>query len=200
MNPSKIVPKGWPLFFLLCVAVAALALGAAQDFSAEGLRAAIRTTARTSLVLFCAAYAASALARLAPSPATAWLLRNRRYLGLSFAASHAIHLALIGGLAATAPGVFASLTSPASFILGGLGYVFIAAMALTSFPGPSAALGPTGWRRLHAIGGFYLWAQFCVSFGKRIPAGAGYAAPVAVLLAVMTLRLIARVTVRTNMA
>ena len=60
-----------------------------------GLRMAIRATARTSVVFFTLAFAASALRRRWPNAATSWLLRNRRQLGVSFASSHAIHLVMI---------------------------------------------------------------------------------------------------------
>jgi len=56
---------------------------------------AFRATARTSVVFFTAAFAASALRRRWPNGATAWMLRNRRQLGVSYAASHFIHLLLI---------------------------------------------------------------------------------------------------------
>jgi len=39
---------------------------------------------------------ASSLRRLWPTPASAWLLRNRRWLGLSFATAQATHLVAIG--------------------------------------------------------------------------------------------------------
>ena len=44
---------------------------------------------------------------------------------------------------------------------------------------------------LHLAGGYYLWFQFMVSFGKRVPAMPLYAAFLIPLLAVMALRLIA---------
>ena len=67
-----------------------------------GLRMLMRATARTSLALFGAAFAASSLRSLWPTPATGWLLRQRRYLGLSFAFSHALHaLAILGARGAS---------------------------------------------------------------------------------------------------
>ena len=184
----------WTVFAVLSsgVAASALALAAADRFDPDGLRMAIRFTARTSLALFCLAYAASSLRRLWPVTATSWLLRNRRYIGLSFAASHVAHGCAITALASTAPDVYRALTTPASYVFGGLGYLAIAAMAATSFDTTAAWLGAARWRRLHAICGFYLWAQFCISFGKRIPASPGYATFLAILFAVMALRLMAR--------
>ena len=51
-----------------------------------------------------------------------------------------------------------------------IGYAIIIAMAATSFDRAAAAIGPRAWRALHLLGGYYLCAQFVVSFGKRIPA------------------------------
>ena len=58
----------------------------------------IRFTARTSLLLFCLAFSAAALARLWPNAWTRWQRRNRRYLGVTFAASHGIHAVAIACL------------------------------------------------------------------------------------------------------
>ncbi len=67
------------------------------------------------------------------------------------------------------PRGFAAATSLASYIFGGIGYAFIIAMAATSFDRTAQAIGPRAWRILHLTGGYYLWFQFMVSFGKRIP-------------------------------
>jgi len=163
----------------------------------------IRFTARTSLVLFCLAFSAAALARLWPNTSTRWLRRNRRYLGVSFATSHAIHLVAIAAFAVMDPAGYAAATSIASYIFGGIGYALIAAMTATSFDRTAAAIGARAWRRLHLIGGYYLLFQFTVSFGKRIPDMPFYALFLIPLIAVFALRMIAmapraQATVRTG--
>ena len=89
--------SGWRLVGTLSLLLAAmtLSLAAGHGWDSEGVRLAIRATARTSLVLFALAFTASALAELIPSGATRWQRRNRRYLGVSFAVSHFIHLGAI---------------------------------------------------------------------------------------------------------
>jgi methionine sulfoxide reductase heme-binding subunit len=151
----------------------------------------IRFTARTSLLFFCLAFSAAALARLWPNAWTRWQRRNRRYLGLSFAASHGLHAVAIGAFAAMDPIGFAAATSLASYVFGGIGYAFITAMAATSFDRTAAAIGPRAWRTVHLAGGYYLWLQFMVSFGKRIPDMPLYGLFLIPLLAVLALRLIA---------
>ncbi|MDR3465268.1 MAG: hypothetical protein P4M07_04915 [Xanthobacteraceae bacterium] len=184
---------GWRLTVATTLTVAALSawLAGMGGFEIDGIRLAVRFTARASLVLFCLAFAASALARLWPAAAARWLRRNRRYLGLSFAGSHAVHPIAIVAFAATAPLAFRAATSPASFIFGGLGYAFIVAMAATSFDAAAARIGPRAWRLLHTSGIYYLWFQFMVSFGERIPAMPNHAWFLLPLLAVMALRVVA---------
>src|SRR6478609_6012841 len=185
--------EGWRLFAVLTLTLLALSVWIAgmRQFEVEGVRMVIRFTARSSLLLFCLALSAAALARLWPNAWTRWQRRNRRYLGLSFAASHAIHAVAIVAFAKMDPAGFEEATSAASYIFGGIGYAFIIAMSATSFDRTAALIGPGTWRVLHLVGGYYLWFQFMVSFGKRVPAMPPYAAFLIPLLAVMALRLIA---------
>jgi sulfoxide reductase heme-binding subunit YedZ len=157
----------------------------------------IRFTARTSLLFFCLAFSAAALARRWPNAGTRWQRRNRRTLGVTFAASHAIHAIAIACFAAMAPADYMASTSAATYIFGGIGYAIIIAMTATSFDRSAALIGPRAWRILHLSGGYYLWLQFMVSFGKRIPDMPLYALFLIPLLLVMALRLIAMASART---
>jgi hypothetical protein len=159
----------------------------------ESLRLIIRTTARTSLVLFAAAFSASALATLYPNAWTAWQRRNRRSLGLSFAASHFIHLVTLIALARVDNELFWKLTNPANIVLAGAAYVFLAAMTATSFDRAVAWLGLRRWRLLHLVGGWYIWITFAVAVGKRLPQGPVYWMMTALVLAIAIVRLIAMV-------
>lgn len=185
--------EGWRLLAALTLSLIALSLWIAsmRQFEVEGVRMVIRFTARSSLLLFCVAFSAAALARLWPNAWTRWQRRNRRYLGLSFAASHAIHAVAIVAFARMDPASFVEATSPASYVFGGIGYAMIIAMSATSFDRAAVLIGPYAWRALHLVGGYYLWFQFMVSFGKRVPAMPAYVAFLVPLLMVMALRLIA---------
>ena len=184
---------GWRLFALLSLTLVALSIWIAgmREFEVDGVRMVIRFTARTSLLFFCLAFSAAALARLWPNTGTRWLRRNRRYLGVTFAASHAIHLFAIACFAVMNPPSYAAGTSIASYVFGGIGYAFIIAMAATSFDRAAALLGARAWRMLHISGGYYLLFQFMVSFGKRIPDMPLYALFLIPLFAVLALRMIA---------
>src|SRR5580692_11235651 len=190
---------GWQLFAALALTLIALSVWIAgmRQFDVDGVRMVIRFTARTSLLLFCLAFSAAALARLWPNGWTRWQRRNRRHLGVTFAASHAIHAVAIVCFAQMDPAGFAAATSAASYIFGGIGYAFIIAMAATSFDRTAAAIGPHAWRILHLTGGYYLWFQFMVSFGKRIPDMPLYGLFLLPLLVLMALRLIAMASART---
>jgi sulfoxide reductase heme-binding subunit YedZ len=171
---------------MLCIAIAGM-----RHFEVDGIRKVIQFTARSSLLLFCVAMSASALLRLMPSAGTRWIRRNRRMFGLSFAVSHGLHAVAIACFAAMAPAAFSEATSSATFIFGSIGYALIVAMAATSFDRSAAMIGPRAWRILHAVGTYYLWFQFCVSFGMRIPQMPNYAWFLVPLMIAMTIRITA---------
>jgi hypothetical protein len=137
----------------------------------------VRTTARTSVLLFGVAFAASSLRLLWPNEATRWLLANRRYVGVSFATSHATHLLALLALADWSFATFVAMSDWTGLVLGGLGYLVIAAMTATSFDRTAAWLGPRRWQRLHTAGGWYLWFIFFASFAPRVGASLSYALP-----------------------
>jgi methionine sulfoxide reductase heme-binding subunit len=60
---------GWQLFAALTLILIALSVWIAgmRQFEVDGVRMVIRFTARTSLLLFCLAFSAAALARLWPN-------------------------------------------------------------------------------------------------------------------------------------
>ncbi|OFW98916.1 MAG: hypothetical protein A3D94_08250 [Alphaproteobacteria bacterium RIFCSPHIGHO2_12_FULL_66_14] len=185
--------NGWRLVGILSFLVAAMAAGlvVSHGGDVEGIRVAIRATARTSLLLFVMAFTASALAELIPGAATRWQRRNRRYLGVSFAVSHFIHLGAILALASVDQALFWKLTNISTILLAGTAYLFIAAMAATSFNRTAAWLGPRKWRLLHLVGGWYIWISFAVAVGKRVPLDRFYWPMAALVLAAAIVRLIA---------
>src|SRR5258708_18473991 len=122
--------EGWRLFAVLTLTLTALCIwiSGMRQFDVDGVRMVIRFTARTSLLLFCLAFGAAALARLWPNAWTRWQRRNRRYLGVTFAASHGLHAIAIACFAMMDPTGYAAATSAASYIFGGIGYAFIIAI------------------------------------------------------------------------
>jgi sulfoxide reductase heme-binding subunit YedZ len=82
----------------------------------------------------------------------------------------------------------AAAAGPAATILGGVAYVFVAAMVATSFDASAAWLGPRRWRLLHTGGLYYLWVVFFVSFAPRVTESALYWPFVLGLLVALVLR------------
>lgn len=186
--------NGWRLTGLITVIliIMAVMVAGASATPVEAARMVIRMTARTSLALFLLAFAAAALFKLWPSVMTQWLRANRRYIGVSFAVSHGIHAVAIIALANLDPALFKSLTNIGSFVGGGLAYLFIILMTMTSFDRTAALIGPKAWRILHTSGIWFLWISFALNFGKRIPQSPLYWIPVGFLLIALGVRIFAR--------
>ncbi len=182
---------GWRLTALIALLLSLMTVSivGAHDFSVDGTRMTIRATARTSLLLFLLVFAASALVRLQPNDVTRWLHRNRRYLGVSFAASHTLHAFAIIAFAVADPVLFGSMTSTGTLVIGGLAYLFIIAMAATSFDGAVRWFGARNWRLLHWCGSWYIAISFIVTNAKRTPGMPLYWLAVTLMTAVILLRL-----------
>lgn len=170
-----------------------IAVLAAYGSDEAGLRALIRATARSSLVLFLLAFAASSLRVFVKTATTAWLLKNRRYVGLSFVVSHVIHLAAIVDVSVRWPHPFVEQSAqPLTLIGGGAGYVGLALMALTSWDGAVRKLGAKRWRILHVSGSWILWIIFAQSYaGRAVAAPWPYALAMVAIIGVAVLRLAA---------
>jgi DMSO/TMAO reductase YedYZ heme-binding membrane subunit len=125
----------------------------------------VRVTARISFAIFVPVYLASPLRRLWPSATTRWALRNRRYLGVSFAWAHGLHLLAIVMLALLLGDAFESEVP--TIVVGGAAYLLMFGMAATSFDRSARWLGPQRWKLLHRSGLHLLWLVFAISFSGR---------------------------------
>ncbi len=113
----------------------------------------------------------------------AQLLFRRRAIGLGFAAAHGVHfLALLAVL--LGPGYNAEI---ATLVGGGVGYVFVAALALTSNDPAVRALGPARWKLLHATGGYILAFIFTFTYYGSLGTKPLAAAPALALIGVAAL-------------
>jgi methionine sulfoxide reductase heme-binding subunit len=185
---------GWKLFWLLAAIVLALsaAILALHPDRVEATRLVIRVTAYTSFVPFLAAFLATPLATLVPNGFTRGLLRERRYLGLSFAFSHLVHLAAIVAYGGLNPEFWPS-RSALTNTPGTIGYVFIALLAATSFRVFSRHISATAWKRLHTVGVWVIAIVYGLSFLKRIPTVSTlYAIPFAIFCAAVVVRLVGK--------
>lgn len=160
--------KYWPIWAATALAFAAAIIGWAtgvaldQANSANQWLLATRYTARVGVFFLLAAYVARPLAQLYPARWTKALLSRRKYWGLGFAASHTVHLACI----ITFFRVSGETYPLPTLIGGGLGYVLLYAMALTS--NRMAMQMGKWWKRLHRLGIHYLWFIFAFSYFGRL--------------------------------
>jgi methionine sulfoxide reductase heme-binding subunit len=113
---------------------------------------------------------------------------NRRYFGLAFAASHAIHLWVIVTYWDQGVGAFMNSQPYVGFVANVIGYIVIALMAATSFKAPRLWLGPKVWSALHTWGSYYIWLSFAKSFLPRALVMPGYWLPVVLLFGAVALR------------
>ena len=156
-----------------------------QGAGEEGVRLGIRATARTTALVLAVVFCASALRRRWPGPATNWLMRNRRYLGLSAAVSHGYHLIFILVLYALGEG---GDTPIVAVVGGGWGFVLLAALAATSNDASQRSLRKN-WRRLHVVGVWTVWIIFAVSYFPAAGTTPVAAAMSVVLLVSLVLRI-----------
>ncbi len=176
------------LLMAMLLVMSAIVLAIAGS-GVDGTRMLIRASARSSLLLFVAAFTASAIVRLRSTPATRWTIRNRRWLGLGFAFSHLIHLLAILWLF----GAYGDRTPPPpipTLVGGGIAYIFIALLAATSFDGAVRKLGAKNWQRLHKAGVWYIWLIFMVSYGGRAAIDPMYIPPALLLIAAAAVRFV----------
>lgn len=141
------------------------------DFNERGTREALRATARISLVLFSLAFAARPIHQLAGRPATAWLLRERRTIGVCFGFSFLAHLLLIvrlfflnGTLA------LPDAVTVLDVVIGGPGILLVVLMTITSAVKIRRAIPTPVWHRLHTFGLYYVWFVYTACLTNSISA------------------------------
>lgn len=158
-----------------------------KGFTEEGVRILIRNTARFSFFFFVLAFVASALHKLMKSSITWWLRMNRKYLGITFALGHLIHLVTIVILQWKFHPVFEQ-ADLVSLFGGGIAYIFVLMMLVTSFDKFKSPLAPKSWSLLHTFGGYWIWAVFLSTFHNRTDEPIHWIF-VAILVGVLILRL-----------
>jgi methionine sulfoxide reductase heme-binding subunit len=175
--------RGWPIvgWATLAITIMIAVTLANSGIDEEGVRAVIRATARSSYTLFLIAFISSAFYKVWKTPLSKWMLANRRYVGVSFAVSHMAHLIAVFVLASMTAGTDRQPLNPVSVIGGGLVYLFVIFMAITSFDRTAAWLGDRYWRYLHTTGVYLIWLIFMVSYGARAFQSIAFA-PLAILL------------------
>lgn len=189
--------QSWRLFWLLVSVVSitvCLGLPRVNFQSDRAVEALILRTVLCALPCLIAAFTASSLVRLWPGRGTRWLLANRRYIGLAFAAAMAWHFAFVGYFF----WAFGNRLTARDLGLDVTGLLFLIAMTITSFSRFRKKLTPANWRRLHTAGIYTLWFLPTFFFFDDFiqTRDLFYGIAVALLLGVLLLRLAGRVRVR----
>jgi len=141
-----------------------------EGYAEEGIRLIIRWSARISITCFCIAFAGKYFHLRVRNSFSFWIYMNRRYWGITFAIIHLIHLAFLGVLQYSFHPVFEKAAAT-SLLAGGLAYVFVVLMLLTSFEAFSKLLSDKQWRILHTVGGYWILFIFSTSYTKGVLRG-----------------------------
>ena len=160
--------RGWRILGLMSGVLAAVlvAQGTSADDLSTFLLQSIRWTARLAFPCFWLAWVASSLHVLTSTEFSRRLVANRRYLTVTFAVLHLVHLGFIAALAVASSG--ASLAGRTWIELGGvIAYVFVVTILLTSFAPFADMMSPSARCTLHRVGGYWIAVVFSVSYGGR---------------------------------
>lgn len=153
--------RNWAVFLsmmLFILACAAAWLATVELVDANIIRP-VRHSVQFAYPFLLLAMIARPLQQLVHKPWTARLLRRRRLIGVAFAGAMTAHLILIIFRFTYSP----ELTYPTpNLIVGGGAYVMLYLMFITSFDGPTRALGPKKWKILHRVGLVYAALIFAV--------------------------------------
>lgn len=154
--------NGWSLFFLIAIPMSAVvvvqAMASSDLSSPTEISSLIQLSVRLSVPWLYLAFAASSLHLLLGNELSRWLLRNRRIIGLCFAAGMGWQLTFILWMVVGHWGYYVGEVYAAADLASQLpGYVFLIAMTVTSFRPVRRKLRPRDWRLLHKVGIYFLW-------------------------------------------
>lgn len=138
-----------------------------KGISEEGVRLIIQWTAKIDVLCFCIAFGAASFHRTIKNSFSFWVYMNRKYFGISFAILHLIHLITLAVLQYSFHPVFEKAAN-SSLVAGGLAYLFVILMLLTSFERYSKMISRRNWDALHTIGGYWILGVFFITYLKRV--------------------------------
>lgn len=127
--------------------------------TADGVSHMIQFSVRWAVPFIYLVVATSALQALWPGVLPRWLLRNRRYIGLCFAVAmgwQGFFIFLMSNFHREY--YFAEVFYLRDELEGSTGYIFLAAMVVTSFQFGRRLLDTRQWKLLHTSAIYFLWA------------------------------------------
>ena len=154
--------NGWRLLAVISAVITAfmlLRLRSVDLSSPQDLSAMIQYSVRWAVPFIFLVIATSPLFKLFPGNLTLWLLKNRRYLGLSFAVAMAWQGAFIFIVSVShSAHYYGEIYLLRDELEGSSGYLFLVAMTVTSFGAVRRLVTPEQWRFVHLSGVIFLWA------------------------------------------
>jgi len=152
----------WRLFWLISIPmsiVMVIAMLGVDMSTGAGVAAMIGFSVRWAVPFIYLVVAASAIQILFSGPFPMWWLRNRKYIGLCFA----VAMAWQGAFIFMMSNFFHEYYYEDIYLLrdeleGSVGYIFLAAMVVTSFRFGRKYLTHRQWKLLHKSGIYFLWA------------------------------------------
>ncbi len=160
--------NGWNLWALISlpISLAVVVMMTTKDLSRpDDISSMIQFSVRCSVPWLYLAFAASSLKSLFPGPFSLWLLRNRKNIGLCFAAGMAWQLFFILWMVG---GYFSYYTEDVYLLEDVLiqvpAYMFLFAMTLTSFRRWRSRISPRQWKLLHKSGIYFIWATVWTTY------------------------------------
>ncbi|MEM7277485.1 MAG: hypothetical protein AAF385_05100 [Pseudomonadota bacterium] len=154
--------NAWSLFALIVVPSSLVMLWGmlrVDVWNGPNVSSMIQLSVRFAVPWLFLTFAASSLQVLFPGAISLWIARNRKYLGLIFAAG----MAWQGFFILWMVTVFSDYYVNEVYVLrdaieGVIGYLFLIAMTITSFMPVRRHMKPQTWKLLHKSGIYFLWA------------------------------------------
>lgn len=154
--------NGWPLFTFIAVPISILVILEMMSLdmsTAPAVSEMIGYSVRLAIPFIYIVVAASALQVLYPSVFSKWLLRNRKYFGLCFAAAMAwqgLYIFIVSTFFRDY--YFESIYVLRDELEGTVGYIFLSFMILTSFQVTRKKITQKQWKLIQQGGIYILWA------------------------------------------
>lgn len=152
----------WNLFFLIAIPMSAMIIFEMMSVDMSTPPAVshmIGYSVRFAVPIIFLVVGISSLQTLFPGPIPAWLLRNRKYIGLCFAVAMAwqgLFIFIMSNF--NREYYFDEIFYLRDELEGSTGYIFLTAMVVTSFQFGRKHLSPKQWKVVHKCSLYYLFA------------------------------------------
>jgi hypothetical protein len=171
-NPANLLQSkfinSWNLFWLITLPISTVMVFSMMGVELNSGRAVssmIQLSVRCAVPLLFVAFSASSVNVLFPGLFGRWILRNRKFIGLSFAAAMAWQLFFILWMVTKYTEYYIEKVYALSDVIEGVGgYLLLIAMVLTTFKYGRSRLSAKQWKFLHRVGIYWLWIYAWIAY------------------------------------